>query len=82
MIDDAPPLLGVRGKAEALTPPMIAIVGSRNASAAGSKFAERIARDLGDGGLRHRLGAGARHRRRRASREPRQRHRGGAGRRP
>jgi hypothetical protein len=34
-LDDAPPLLGVRGATETLTRPMIAIVGSRNASAAG-----------------------------------------------
>ena len=81
MIDDAPPLLGVRGKTSVLAANMIAVVGSRNASAAGCKFAERIARELGDAGLHHRLGPGARHRRRRASREPRQRHRGGAGRR-
>jgi DNA processing protein len=50
-LDDAPPLLGVRGAAETLTRPMIAIVGSRNASAAGLKFAHRLARDLGDAGL-------------------------------
>ena len=31
-IDDAPPLLGVRGQFAALAKPMIAIVGSRNAS--------------------------------------------------
>src|SRR5262245_15983195 len=35
MIDDAPPLLGVRGNFDALMRPMIAIVGSRNASGAG-----------------------------------------------
>src|SRR5258708_11052308 len=29
---------------------MIAVVGSRNCSAAGAKFAERIARELGDAG--------------------------------
>ena len=51
MIDDAPPLLGVRGKAEVLTTPMIGIVGSRNASAAGVKFAERIAYDLASAGF-------------------------------
>jgi DNA processing protein len=51
MIDDAPPLLGVRGKAEVLTTPMIGIVGSRNASAAGVKFAERIAYDLAAAGF-------------------------------
>jgi DNA processing protein len=50
-IDDAPPLLGIRGKVDALMRPMIAIVGSRNASGAGLKFAERLARDLGDAGF-------------------------------
>jgi DNA processing protein len=48
MIDDAPPIVSVRGSIEALKSPMIAIVGSRNASAAGSKFAGQIARELGD----------------------------------
>jgi DNA processing protein len=51
MIDDAPPLLAVRGQASALELPMVAIVGSRNASAAGVRFAERIARDLGEAGF-------------------------------
>jgi DNA processing protein len=51
LIDDAPPLLGVRGDLEVLTRPMIAIVGSRNASGAGLKFTERLARDLGDAGF-------------------------------
>jgi DNA processing protein len=50
MIDDAPPLLAVRGAIGILARPLVAIVGSRNASAAGIKFAERIARDLGDAG--------------------------------
>jgi DNA processing protein len=50
-IDDAPPLLAVRGNRGALALPMVAIVGSRNASAAGAKFAERIARDLGAAGF-------------------------------
>lgn len=50
-IDDAPPLLGVRGTADSLMRPMIAIVGSRNASGAGLKFAEQLARDLGDAGF-------------------------------
>ncbi|HZT25609.1 MAG TPA: DNA-processing protein DprA [Pseudolabrys sp.] len=50
MIDDAPPLLAVRGNIAALERPLVAIVGSRNASAAGVKFAERIARDLSDSG--------------------------------
>src|SRR5487761_548679 len=51
MIDDAPPLLAVRGKLAVLTPPLVAFVGSRNASAAGVKFAERLARDLGQAGF-------------------------------
>jgi DNA processing protein len=50
MIDDAPPLLTVRGNLDVFAQPMIALVGSRNASAAGVKFAERLARDLGDAG--------------------------------
>jgi DNA processing protein len=51
LIDDAPPLLGMRGTLEVLMRPMIAIVGSRNASGAGLKFTERLARDLGDAGF-------------------------------
>src|SRR5712691_5774721 len=51
MIDDAPPLLAARGKLAALALPMVAIVGARNASAAGMRFAERLARDLGAAGF-------------------------------
>ena len=51
MIDDAPPLLGVRGKLSALAHSLVAIVGARNASAAGVKFAERLAHDLGAAGF-------------------------------
>jgi len=51
MIDDPPPVIAVRGKPEALARPLVAIVGSRNASAAGVKFAERMAGDLGDAGF-------------------------------
>src|SRR6476469_887031 len=50
-VDDAPPLLAVRGNREALTRPTIAMVGSRNASAAGLKFAEGLARELAEAGL-------------------------------
>jgi DNA processing protein len=50
-IDDAPPLIAVRGKSDVLQQPMIAMVGSRNASAAGAKFAERLAHDLGAAGF-------------------------------
>ena len=41
MIDDAPPLIAVRGNAAVLAMPPVAIVGSRNASAAGVKITER-----------------------------------------
>jgi DNA processing protein len=51
MIDDAPPLLAVRGNPTALARPTVGIVGARNASAAGMRFAERLARDLGIAGL-------------------------------
>jgi DNA processing protein len=50
-LDDPPPLLGVRGNFDTLMRPMIAIVGSRNASGAGLKFAGQLARDLGDAGF-------------------------------
>lgn len=50
-IDDAPPMLGVRGNLDVMERPMIAIVGSRNASAAGHKFAQALAHDLGDVGF-------------------------------
>jgi DNA processing protein len=50
-LDDAPPLLGVRGIRDVMMRPMIAIVGSRNASAAGLKFAQTLARDLSDAGF-------------------------------
>jgi len=51
MIDDAPPLIAVRGSLAALALPMLAIVGARNASAAGVRFAERLARELGEAGF-------------------------------
>jgi DNA processing protein len=51
MIDDAPPLLAVRGQLAILARPLVAIVGSRNASAAGVKFAERLARGLAEAGF-------------------------------
>lgn len=47
-IDSAPPLLAVLGQVEALSRPSVAVVGSRNASAAGLKFTARLARDLGE----------------------------------
>jgi DNA processing protein len=50
-LEDAPPLLAVRGVREILMRPMIAIVGSRNASGAGLKFAGVLARDLSEAGF-------------------------------
>jgi DNA processing protein len=49
-IDTAPPLIALRGNAAVLAKPSVAIVGSRNASAAGLSFAERLARQLGEAG--------------------------------
>jgi DNA processing protein len=51
MIDDAPPLLGIRAASDVLLRPMIGIVGSRNASGAGLKFAQTLARELGAAGF-------------------------------
>ncbi len=50
-IEDPPPVLYVLGDLALLRRPMIAIVGSRNASLAGRRFAEQIAHDLGCAGL-------------------------------
>jgi DNA processing protein len=50
-IDDAPPLIALRGNVAALARPMVAMVGSRNASAAGAKIAAQLARDLGAAGF-------------------------------
>lgn len=50
-LDDAPPLLAIRGSEAAFMRPTVAMVGSRNASGAGLKFCERLARDLGAAGF-------------------------------
>lgn len=47
-IDSPPPVLCVLGDLSVLTRPMAAIVGSRNASAAGLAFTDRLARELAD----------------------------------
>jgi len=49
-IDDPPPLIAVRGKLGVLQRNTIAMVGSRNASAAGVKMAERLAHEFGAAG--------------------------------
>jgi DNA processing protein len=51
MIDDAPPLIAIRGNVEVLRMPLVAIVGSRNASAAGVKMTERLTRGLCEAGF-------------------------------
>ncbi len=48
---DAPPLIALRGNASVLREHMIAIVGARNASASGIRFARQIAADLGAAGF-------------------------------
>jgi DNA processing protein len=49
-IDGAPPLLAVKGNPAIGTVPSLGIVGSRNASISGTKFAAMIARDVGRAG--------------------------------
>ncbi|WP_112663672.1 DNA-processing protein DprA [Microvirga flavescens] len=49
-IDTAPPMIALRGSADVLAKPGVAIVGSRNASASGLTFTERMARQLGEQG--------------------------------
>jgi DNA processing protein len=51
MIDDAPPLLAVRGNLAVFDLPLVGIVGARNASAAAVKIADRLARELGEAGF-------------------------------
>ena len=46
-----PPLLGLRGDGAVLSRPLIAIVGARNASALGRRFAQVLARGLGEAGF-------------------------------
>jgi DNA processing protein len=50
-MDDAPPLLTVKGDLKLLDKPMVALVGARNASAAACRFARQLAYDLGQQGV-------------------------------
>ncbi|RAK50998.1 DNA-processing protein DprA [Phenylobacterium deserti] len=50
-LDPAPPLIWVRGNANLLNKPSVAIVGARVASAAGQRFARGLAAELGQAGL-------------------------------
>lgn len=50
-IDDAPPVITVLGRTELLVRDALAVVGARNASANGRRFARQLAADLGGAGL-------------------------------
>jgi DNA processing protein len=50
-VDDAPPLISMRGVARLFERPAVAVVGARNASANGRRFARDIALQLGQQGL-------------------------------
>ena len=50
-IADPPPLIALRGHGHLLGERMIAVVGARNASASGNRFARQIAADLGAEGF-------------------------------
>lgn len=49
--ETAPPAIAVKGDAALLERPAVGIVGARNASAAGTRFARGLASDLADAGL-------------------------------
>jgi DNA processing protein len=49
-IEGAPPLIAIKGHAATLRMPAIGIVGARNCSVSGAKFAAMIARDVGRAG--------------------------------
>lgn len=49
--DLAPPVITVMGDASLLSRPALAVVGSRNASLAGTKFAGRLSEEIGRSGL-------------------------------
>ncbi len=50
-LEDAPPLLWLKGQDAVLQPPMIAIVGARNASSLGMRMAKSLARELAERGF-------------------------------
>jgi DNA processing protein len=51
VIEAPPPMLYMRGRSELVDKPVVAMVGARDASAAGRKITYRIAADLGTGGV-------------------------------
>lgn len=50
-VEDAPPVLTVLGRPELLAPPIIAVVGARNASASGRRLARELTAGLGEAGI-------------------------------
>lgn len=50
-LDPCPPVISIWGRIEILHKPCVAIIGSRNASAIGQRFARQIAAELGDSGF-------------------------------
>lgn len=50
-IDNAPPVLTVKGRMDLLDRPLVAMVGARNASAGACRFARTLAFELGQGGI-------------------------------
>ncbi|OWJ65369.1 DNA-processing protein DprA [Inquilinus limosus] len=51
MIEDAPPVLSLLGRGDLAARPMVGIVGARNASLNGRRFAHGMARQLGEAGF-------------------------------
>jgi DNA processing protein len=49
-VEDAPPVLTMRGRSELLNRPTVAVVGARSASANGRRLARELAQGLGEGG--------------------------------
>jgi DNA processing protein len=49
-VEGAPPLIAVKGKSPILRQPSIAMVGARNCSVSGAKFAAMLAREIGRAG--------------------------------
>lgn len=50
-IEDAPPLIFIIGHSHLLSKAAIAVIGARNSSVVGKRFARDLASDLGEGGL-------------------------------
>jgi len=50
-IDDAPPLITLKGNRHLLAKPMLAVVGARNASGNGKRLAAKLAGELGQAGF-------------------------------